>query len=325
MSSLATPPIPPHFHEHQRLSPTRSSMASLCYRLSNTTSVPSSNPRKRKASPTSEDDHEMSLSSSPQISHARLPPSHRKRARPNLTGRPLTVDRLLETLDRDSLRSVLQTLAARNPQLGDEIMQAAPRPSVTSTLEVLQKYLDRLRSAFPLDPNPRSEYSFDRVRPQWNDLLDALTDFTPHFLPPNESQSVNSLQYLDGVTQIIHELPEWDTPQHNLAKQNAYEEIARAWATVIKEAAKRGGGIHLQYGDWEVKLSVHNQKSGGLMQEAYDALATSLGWLRPQNGNAFSSNMQARQDVRNQLFSGNYGGMDQSLQSTNMRTGNGQW
>lgn len=293
----------------------------------------SSNSRKRKASPSNGDDHEMSTS--PQPSNARLPPAQpisRKRARPNLTGRPLTVDRLLETLDKDSLQSILRTLSDRNPQLRDDILNIAPRPSVNSTLEVLRQYLDRLRASFPLDPNPRSDYSYDRIRPQWNDLLDALTDFTPHFLPPNESQSATSLAYLDGVTQIITELPEWDTAQHNLAKQNAYAEISKAWSTVIKEASKRGGGIQLQYGGWEEKLRAHNQKSAGQMHEAYDELASALGWLRPSSTNQNQNqNFHSRQDVRNQLFSGTYGldqGQHQHQQQspiTNMRTGNGNW
>jgi len=268
------------------------------------------------------------MSSSPQISNARLPPTQptsRKRARPNLTGRPLTVDRLLETLDKDSLRSILRTLSDRNPQVRDEILHIAPRPSVNSTLEVLRQYLDRLRGSFPLDTNPRSDYSYDRVRPQWNDLLDALTDFTPHFLPPNESQSSTSLAYLDGVTQLITELPEWDTVQHNLAKQNAYAEISRAWSTVIKEASKKGGGIQLQYGGWEEKLRLHNQTSRGQMQDAYDDLASALGWLRPSGSTG--QNFSTRQDVRNQLFNGTYG-QDQNNQQPpvmNMRTGNGNW
>ena len=328
MSSLATPPIPPHFYEQQRLSPTRSSTTYDTYTSPLTNMGPvshtPSNARKRKASPSSEDDHEMSTS--PQPSNARLPPAQpasRKRARPNLTGRPLTVDRLLETLDQDSLRSILRTLSDRNPQLRDDILHIAPRPSVNSTLEVLRQYLDRLRTSFPLDPNPRSDYSYDRVRPQWSDLLNALTDFTPHFLPPNESQSSTSLAYLDGVTQIITELPEWDTAQHNLAKQNAYAEISKAWSTVIKEASKKGGGIQLQYGGWEEKLRVHNQKSRGQMRDAYDELASALGWLRPSAG--VGQNFQSRQDVRNQLFSGTYGTDQNQQQSPIMRTGNGNW
>lgn len=285
-----------------------------------TVSATPSNPRKRKASPSSDDDE---MSTSPSLSSARLPQpiAGRKRARANLTGRPLTVDRLLETLDRDSLRSVLRTLSDRNPQLRDEILHLSPRPSIASTLEVLRQYLQKLLAAFPLDPNPRSDYTYDRVRRQWADLLNALTDFTPHFLPPHESQPSTSLTYLNGVTHIIHELPEWDTAQYNLAKQNAYEEISRAWSSVIKEAGKRGGGIQLQTGGWEEKLRLHNQKSGGLMQEAYDELMGALGWLRPQSqpqmqsGGASSSFQQ--QSIRQQLFSGTY-----AQEQPVMRTGN---
>ena len=281
----------------------------------NRVTVSAATSRKRKASPSPDRDDEMTTS--PHLSNARLPhtitPSSRKRVRPNLIGRPLSVDRLLETLDKDSLRSVLRSILDRNPVLKDEVTHLSPRPSIQNTIQVLRQYFDRLVSSFPLDPNPRSDYCYDRVRPQWQALLDALADFTPQFLPPNEQQSSTSLEYLHGVTQIIHDLPEWDTPHYNLAKQNAYEEISRAWATVIKEAGKRGGGIQLQYNGWEEKLRLHNEKSGGLMKEAYEELMAALGWLKPSNQ---PNQPQQPQSIRQQLFSGTYG-----MEQPTIRTG----
>jgi len=253
------------------------------------------------------------MTTSPAIPNARLPqtvaPSSRKRVRSNVAGRPLTVDRLLETLDTDSLRSVLRTLLDRNPSLKDDIVQISPRPNIQSTLQVLRQYYDRLTSAFPLGPNPRSDYAYDRVRPQWQDLLNALADFTPQFLPPHETQSSTSLSYLDGVTHIIHDLPRWDNPQYNLAKQNAYEEIAQAWIAVIREAGKRGGGIQLQYGGWEEKLRGHDERSGGMMQEAHQELVRALGWLRSGNGGiaGMGHGQGGQQSIRQQLLSGTYG------------------
>ena len=173
-------------------------------------------------------------------------------------------------------------------------------------------------SAFPLGPNQHSDYAYDRVRPQWNDLLNALTDFTPHFLPPNEAQSSTSLVYLDGVTNIIHDLPHWDNPAYNIAKRDAYEEISRAWAAVIREASKRAGGIQLQYGGWEEKLRGHNERSGGAMHEAYQELLTALGWLRSGSGvspMAGQGNL-GQQSVRQQLLSGTYG-----MEQPRFRTG----
>lgn len=317
MNSLAPTPFPPHFHEH-RLSPTRSSMSARG-RSSNPridfVPVSAQNPRKRKASPSPDRDDEMSTS--PAISNARLPqtlvPSSRKRVRADVVGRPLTVDRLLETLDKDSLRAVLSSLVTRNPALKDEVVQLSPRPSIQSTLQVLRQYYDKMMAAFPLDPNPRSDYCYDRIRPHCQALLDALADFTPHFLPPNEIQSSTSLEYLHGVTEIIHDLPEWDRPQYNLSKRNAYEEISRAWVTVLREAGKRGGGMNLQYNGWEEKLRLHNEKSGNLLKEAYGELAGALGWLR--TGHAGGQEQQ--NSIRQQLFSGTYG-MDQPSIRTGM-------
>ena len=244
------------------------------------------------------------MTTSPAIANARLPhisaPRSIKRLRPNLAGKPLSVSRLLETLDTESLRNVLRSLSDRHLELKDEIVDLSPRPSISSTLQVLRQYQDTLRSSFPLGPNPGSDYSYDRVRQHLGSLLDALSDFTPHFLPPNESQPATSLSYLHGVTQIIHELPQWDSPQHNLAKENAYEEISKAWVCVIREASKRGGGIQLRYGNWDQKLQRHDEISRGRLQEAVQELNAALGWIVPEQ-------QSSHQSIRQQLFSGTYG------------------
>lgn len=78
---------------------------------------------------------------------------------------------------------------------------------------------------------------------------------------------------------------------------------------MIREAAKRGGGIQLQYGGWDQKLAKHNQNSGGKLQAAVHELGSSLGWMHgpdaqgygnPSNSNDFGS-------IRDQLLSGTYG------------------
>lgn len=251
------------------------------------------------------------MSTSPALANARLPHTGAarsiKRPRSNLSGKPLSVSRLLETLDTESLRSVLRSLSDRHTELKDEIVQLSPRPSIASTLQVLREYQTTLRSSFPLGPNPGSEYSYDRVRQHLINLLDAMSDFTPHFLPPNEPQASTSLSYLDGITQIIHELPQWDSAQHNMAKENAYEEISRAWVCVIHEASKRGGGIQLRCGNWDEKLQHHNQISGGRLGEAVHELSNSIRWIAPEQ--------PPHHSIRQQLFSGTYGADMPSIRS----------
>jgi len=277
-------------------------------------SFPTSGPtnRKRKAEdeePLPEDRMSSSPSNSPNVSSQSLP-AHRqtKRARQRVLGRPLALPRLLETLDADSLRGVLQSICARHPMIGAEVENTAPKPSVASALDVLKKYESALQSSFPFGGNGTSNYAYNRVRQPLLNLLEALADFTPHFLPPNETQASQSLNFLDGATDIIHRLPNWTSFQNSLHKQNAYEEISRAWTLAIREAAKRAGGIQLQYGGWDQKIAKHNQQADGKLQEAVSELSANIEWMGGQTQpSQYGSRGDDISSVRQELLSGTYG------------------
>lgn len=266
--------------------------------------------RKRKADDDLQDDRmSASPSSSPNIASQPLPTSRPiKRPRSGAFGRPLSLPRLLETLDADSLRSVLKLICEHHPVIAAEVEKSAPRPSVASALSVLRNYETKLLESFPFGCNQSSDYSYNRVRQPLMALLNALNDFTQNFLPPNESQVPLSLSFLDSATDIIHRLPNWDSFQNTLHKQGAYEEMARAWVVVLQEAEKRAGGIQLQYDGWDKKLAKHNQLSNGKLQPAVNKLNSVLGWAGgPSAPQPPQTQAQARSDIRQELFSGSYG------------------
>ena len=229
------------------------------------------------------------------------------------TGRPLDLPRLLETLSADDMRNLLQNICDQNPAIAHEVVTKAPRPSVESTLAVLHKYESSFKEAFPFGNRPTSDYTYNRAHRPMMQLIDALKDFTPHFLPPNEPQPNVSLAYLDAVTQIIHSIPEWDTYQHNRPKHDAYDDLSHAWALVIHEGAKRGGGFHLQFGGWDQKLLNHNQQSGGKMHDAVNELRASVGChgasAAPSTpaAAAAAAALDDRAAIRQQILSGTYG------------------
>ncbi|KAI0018718.1 hypothetical protein F4780DRAFT_771586 [Xylariomycetidae sp. FL0641] len=297
--NVLLPPQPPFFshpHDSTRRSPTRS-MSPFH------SAMPGS--KKRKAD---DDGDEMSVSplSSPAHSTRQLAPRPSKKIRANeLAGRPLTLPRLLETLDATQLRTVLQTICEREPQIGEEVVRSAPRPSVECALQVLGDYQKKLGEAVPYGDSS-SDYTYYRVKQPLQALIDALTDFTPQFLPPNETQVTLSLQYLDGATKIIHSLPEWASHSNRHHKENAYDEISKAWALVINEASKRGAGFILHSEGWDQTLAKHNQHCGGRLQAAVQAMASNVGWVGggPASPSSGSSNQGS---ILDQLMSGNYG------------------
>lgn len=247
----------------------------------------------------------MSLSplQSPSINSRQLARPSKKLRANEITGRPLALPRLLETLDAESLRNVLQAICNRHPQIGSEVITSAPRPSVGSALSVLEQYQQKLRESFPYGSDGTSEYAYNRVKVALAALIEALTEFTPHYLPPNETQVASSLSYLDGATDVIHKLPDWQNSSHRHHKDNAYDEISRAWELVISEASKRGGGFQLHNDHWDQKLTKHNELSGGKMQVAVNALGSSLDWI----GAGPSIGTGDPGSIRNQLLSGTYG------------------
>lgn len=269
--------------------------------------------RKRKAS---DDDQDQRMSASPSASpsaSSRPLPSFAnrsfKRTRTAVSaGRPLDLPRLLETLSADEMRNLLQNICDQNPAISHEVVTKAPRPSVESTLNVLQKYESTFKQAFPFGTRPSSDYTYNRAQRPMMQLLEALKDFTPHFLPPNEPQPAVSMAYLDAVTQIIHGIPDWDTYQHNRPKHEAYDELSHAWALAIHEGAKRGGGFLLQFGGWDQKLVKHNELSGGKMQDAVNEMKTSAGWSGASpTANPASAAMDDRAAIRQQILSGTFG------------------
>ncbi|GAB7345450.1 hypothetical protein MBLNU457_3779t1 [Dothideomycetes sp. NU457] len=268
--------------------------------------------RKRKASDDDLSYDRMSASptSSPSVPSRMLPSQPRsiKRTRTTLTsGRPLDLHRLLETLSPDDMRGLLQTICDQNPAIAREVVTKAPRPSIESTFGVLQKYENTFKEAFPFGNRPTSDYTYNRVRQPMAQLIEALKDYTPHFLPPNEHQTTVSLTYLDAVTDIVHRLPDWDTYHHNQPKHEAYDELSTAWTIVIQEAAKRGGGFQLQVGGWDQKLLKHNELSGGRLQGAVNELRNNVGWLGTQGPSSMSSGNDERAAIRAQILSGTYG------------------
>jgi protein Cut8 len=269
--------------------------------------------RKRKQEDDGNDgDTHMSRSpsGSPSLPTSNLPPNQRrqlKRPRTNSTGKPLGLSRLLETLTPDQTRSILKAICDRHPQLAQEVSHTAPRPSIDSVMLVLTQYENSFRNSFPFGTRPESDYAYNRVRDSLVDYLDALKDYTPTFLPPNESQSNISLAFLDNVTNMIHRLPNWSNPQNNRHKEEAYEEIGKAWANVIREAAKRGGGIQLRIGQWDQKMLKHNETSGNRLLEAIHALNSSTNWMDQRNSAVSPPNANDPGSIRQQLMSGTYG------------------
>lgn len=263
-----------------------------------------SSSRKRKASDDDGDEMSVSPLSSPAPHQRQLARPNKRSRLPEPPSRTLPLPRLLETLDNTQLRTVLQRICERRPDIQEEVLNGAPRPSSQSTLQVLESYQQRIAESMPYG-HSSSDYAYYRVKQHLAALVSAIMDFTPQYLPPLENQTDVSLEYLDGITKIAHSMPNWDSQTYRHHKDHVYDEIAKAWAMVIAEAAKRGGGFALSRDGWDQVLAKHNAQAGGRLQPAINALASNVGWMENQNASPAGPSQQ--HSVLNQLLNGSYG------------------
>ncbi len=268
--------------------------------------------KKRKADDDAADEMTVSPLSSPAISSRQLARPSKKARSADIAGRPLPLPRLLEALDASQLRTILQTICDHHPDISQQVADNAPRPTAASTLRLLGEYQGRLTNAMPYGQSS-ADYNYYRVKQPLIALVDAISEYTRQFLPPVETQTSASLEFLHGATKIIHQLPDWESPTYRQHKEGAYDEIARAWAVVIQEASKRGGGFTslLLSEHWDQVLAKHNQQAGGRLDAAIHALATHVGWMGAGagsgSGSASQNSSSDPNSIRNQLMNGTFG------------------
>lgn len=230
---------------------------------------------KRKRSP---DDFDME-SSTPDVQQSKLSssPVSNKKIRSLPVGRPLPLSRLLEDLDKSGLQELIKNLCERHPGLNNEIYKHAPKPSVSRALATLSTLERNVQTAFPFGGETKGEYAYNRVLPHIKELLNALMDYVPQFLPPVEEHALETLAFVDGATSIISRLPDWNNPNHALTKREAFEEINGAWIQGFKEASKRGAGLGAA--SFLDRLRRWNESSGGMLDSATQSAAEELGWV----------------------------------------------
>ncbi|ANB13965.1 Sts1p [Sugiyamaella lignohabitans] len=216
-----------------------------------------------------------------------------KRARTHTAmGHPLPIGRILESLDKKNLRSIIENLCQTHPYLVGEISNLAPRITVSTAIEHLKNLLSAVYNSLPFKGDQRGDYAYLRVRPAVEEFLSALSDYTSNFLPPTESQPSNTLAFLDSATDLLHQLPVWSNPVNNHHQWVCYDDIASAWIVAIREASKRAGGLGLVHDGWQVKLDKHNEKSDDRLKDAVACIRNELSWLNSNNDEANSTPKQ---------------------------------
>ncbi|KAI8853743.1 Cut8 six-helix bundle-domain-containing protein [Chytridium lagenaria] len=205
------------------------------------------------------------------------------------------VARLLETLSKDDLLSMLVSLMSQHPSLENSVASLLPRPTLSSATLHLQQLFKALEAAFPYSrwgPD-RSDYAFNRVRSNLHDLLEAFSHYLTHFTEPSmypdaitHEYPANAFAFLRLCSQMAATLPVWSSDHHNsICRDLAYTRISKAWKIAVQEIQRRIRDEGRMFpatliAEWARDLTAESQNLKGAFgfADALQDFTSRLGW-----------------------------------------------
>ncbi|RHZ75019.1 hypothetical protein Glove_218g14 [Diversispora epigaea] len=194
------------------------------------------------------------------------------------------LSKLLGTLDKPQLLSLINNLIDTHPNLQSEIASNIPRPTIQSVTTLLTSMEKKYQESFPYTKwgHSKDDYSFNRVKPEIIELKGAILDYADHFTSPEEFPT-NTFSFLHLATGFAHRLPEWENNLHNELKRDIYIKLAEYWKKAITNVSNKisEGKIHgrLVVAEWAKNLEEHNRVSRGLFQQTFDEFVIKFGWI----------------------------------------------
>ncbi|KAG0245611.1 Tethering factor for nuclear proteasome sts1 [Mortierella sp. GBA43] len=240
--------------------------------------------------PSSDPPSPSDSSSESSLDHAKV---KRVRTTAQTVSKKKSVSKLIATLSTTQLINLIDTLVDSHPELADEIGDLVPRPTVASVQPLFNSLETKLQESFPYTKwGPgRDDYSFNRVKPVVEELVETVTDYTNHFTSPSEFPT-NSFSYLHMATDVCHRLPNWDSAANNEPKKNLYKSLEDSWIKTIRNASEKveQGRMfgQMTVEEWAKNLQQHNITSQGMFSSAIEEFKLKLGWIigiQPQMSN----------------------------------------
>lgn len=210
----------------------------------------------------------------------------------------IPLERLLSNLDREGLLLLVGKLVELHPGLADSLATLVPRPTANAACQQLQSLTEKLEAAFPYTKwgPDRGDYSFNRVRPQLQDLLDRTAEYLAYFVDPRNHPEHEyagaSMSFLHFVVQLCGRLPEWQNPQRTAETRDVLLSRAlSAYLATIRELGRRArdeGKVYaaMQLKQWTTELQALQQRFNGFpgVRETLETFQRELGWLLGMTG-----------------------------------------
>ncbi|KAI8988132.1 Cut8 six-helix bundle-domain-containing protein [Mycotypha africana] len=201
---------------------------------------------------------------------------------------------LLDTLQKNDLLSILNSMLKKQPDLKQDLLNYIPLPTILSSMNVLMDMEKKFLNSFPFNKNGpgRDDYTFSRVRENLMDYIDTIIQYANHFTSVMVFPTT-CFTFLDHATHMAHRLPTWNNQENNQYKAELYQHLNDFWKLAIQNTndfltstdQQRQQETHSTFSPqtvsiWAKNLAQHNSYTHGLyFTEAVHEFTDKLGYL----------------------------------------------
>jgi hypothetical protein len=157
--------------------------------------------------------------------------------------KPYNPLKMLNSLEKDDLLRILHELIQVNPQVNYQLSQIIPKPNLNWAINLLLNLEKKLWEALPYDrinkAGPKSDYSFNRIKPILNELKCNLNDLMDYFNYTMNDQDLDptiSISFLTFVITFVQRLPDWTNDEYQkIMKIEIFEKALLCFKLTIIE------------------------------------------------------------------------------------------
>lgn len=131
------------------------------------------------------------------------------------------------------MNNLLADLVKIHPEIVKTIHDIQPKVEVQDAMTIIQSKFDAISENLPYKGDIENDYSYLRIKPFLNEFLNCLSDYILNYLPPIETNFLNSLTFLDFVTNMIIKLPHFTNNEYKYIKTKCYEQVSNTWIIIL--------------------------------------------------------------------------------------------
>lgn len=121
-----------------------------------------------------------------------------------------------------------------------------------------------------------NDYAFGRMKASILEFLNSVIDFLLSSIPPQSDNLGQSLKFLDCCTELLLQLPDFETVSNNYYKNMCFEQVSEIWCNVLQFASANlvFMAVNSNLEEWKHVIQSFDKRSHGKLHKPLQLISS---------------------------------------------------